>query len=71
MPTSVARKSTKGKGLVMYGAIKLHTIAFALAAVLCAKILAGDQHPLLRLPVRDLVHVLVAVLHYASTANFV
>ena len=55
----------------MFAAIMELTVALALAAVLGPEVLAGDHYLLFRLSIWDLLHVLVAVLHCASTANFV
>jgi hypothetical protein len=71
IPTSVARKSIKIRESVMFKVIKVLTVAFTLAVVLGSEIFAGNDHLLPRLSIWDLLHVLVAVLHFASTAIFV
>jgi hypothetical protein len=71
IPTSVARKSIKIRESVMFKVIKVLTVAFTLAVVLGSEIFAGNDDLLPRLSIWDLLHVLVAVLHLASTAIFV
>jgi hypothetical protein len=55
----------------MLEVIKVLTVAFTLAVVFGSEVFAGNDHPLRRLSIWDLLHLLIAFLHYASTAIFV
>ncbi len=55
----------------MFEEINGLTVTLTLAVVLGPEVLAGHHHLLLRLSIWDLLHDLIALFHYASTAIFV